>query len=650
MNKNIMKYIYLLMILLCCSDTYAHKEPTHQYIIREAYKLLKLHLGRPIPEYENHILGADGIEGQFHGYTSGFGAWNYWTVPGGAWNEDQNDVITNQDYEETFLGIPLDRPWTSLTHFWDCDVDGVGHNANYKLAVEWNPFSAFDAPACWIARAGLTNHDGNLMAYKKAMYFHGYSYPENPVSSFTFDKNGIHESPGSFGYNIIQLHNGDFAYGYIGNPTFTEFEKNSLVYNMIGRICHLLGDMSVPAHVAATNEDRLMNEHGLWHDPYEDGMNYKEWTGNGPGPCAWGSVLPAYAARVEYWNAKKVFEEKGSVVNPYCYPENTHPIYYLFYTTAQISDHFATNRIDGDNYFPAGTGNIGEIQNVINIDLNSSHPGPKTSEFVDGDPDASGYSRTNADIDAIRDATFPYVIRATAGLLYYYAKEFGLLKETDGEPGDCEDKILLQNFNIQGQNYHFGASDQIKVGSNVIPTNTNGNVDIYSSAKNVVFRSGNEIVFKDGFRVRNGANVHAYIGPCTDCANNERYPYITPLTDPILIKPYEERYSKIGNYQQPVPLTISIGSIYSSNFTRDGDKEGHGHGSCTNSCCGKSGISRLTVTNPLGEKVYDIIDAGADLSEYMADRAVQGLTGNWLLSLEHENGLIEKRNVFYVQR
>ena len=45
----------------------AHKEPTHQYIIREAYQLLKKHLGTSIPEFELHILGknTEGREGEF---------------------------------------------------------------------------------------------------------------------------------------------------------------------------------------------------------------------------------------------------------------------------------------------------------------------------------------------------------------------------------------------------------------------------------------------------------------------------------------------------------------------------------------------------------------------------------------------------------
>lgn len=81
------------MIIIFCSPLYAHKEPTHQYIIKEAYSLLIHHLGKSIPEFDTHILGNDGscTEGEFD-KVSDF-RWQYSTVPGGAWSEDIQDPI-----------------------------------------------------------------------------------------------------------------------------------------------------------------------------------------------------------------------------------------------------------------------------------------------------------------------------------------------------------------------------------------------------------------------------------------------------------------------------------------------------------------------------------------------------------------------------
>lgn len=73
----------------------AHKEPTHHYIIREAYSLLKKHIGTSIPEYDTYILGFDGLgrEGEFDdGHAN---PWSYTTVCGGAWSEDHHDPVRN---------------------------------------------------------------------------------------------------------------------------------------------------------------------------------------------------------------------------------------------------------------------------------------------------------------------------------------------------------------------------------------------------------------------------------------------------------------------------------------------------------------------------------------------------------------------------
>ncbi|MEN9828647.1 MAG: hypothetical protein RJA11_1263, partial [Bacteroidota bacterium] len=93
----------------------AHKEPTHQYIIREAYQLLKKHLGTSIPEFELHILGknAEGREGEFHDRKAD--PWSYSTMCGGAWSEDHHDPIRFMHEHEYFFKKGM---FTSINHFW----------------------------------------------------------------------------------------------------------------------------------------------------------------------------------------------------------------------------------------------------------------------------------------------------------------------------------------------------------------------------------------------------------------------------------------------------------------------------------------------------------------------------------------------------
>lgn len=645
MKTSMQKFIVMFSVLFLGSliPLSAHKEPTHQYIIREAYKLLKLQLGYAIPEFDTYIMGSNGMgnEGEFHDLKSA-NPWSYKTIPGGAWSEDQFDVVQEKHTEGTWL---IDKgAYTTVSHFWNPDLDNIGHNSDFELALEWNPYpTGVNVNACAMARTWKSNYPQNLMAYKKALaYFGGRgSSPElNGTPGVLVNKN---DNPRYIGQptliELYQAHIGNFT----GFLTSTE-DKKELIYNLIGRICHLLGDMSVPAHVQSYNG--LMNEHGLWHDPYEDKMNYKQWSGNKTSPCDDEVEIPANTSMVEYWYAKKIFEEKGGVINPYCYPSNTNPIYHLFYTTAQIADHFATNRLGGDDYFPPSIGAIGEIQSIINEDYNSSHPGPTTTVFIEGNPSASGYSRDDADLKAIRDATFPYVIRATAGLLYYYAIEFGLLTN-ESTPGICPKDVYLQNLEIKGNNYIFKAKEFVQAGYNVNPAITQGNFVVNSAAKNVVFRAGNEIAFKNGFEARAGSQVHAYIAECDNCTTEELNPVITQRNSTSFMKKQDEPPEN----SKPLPSIIPIGTNVRYSFANSTIVGHLSHSSCGGSCCGKSGISKLILANSLGHNLIELTDNEGDLSEYEVEELSKKYpTGNYTFTVEHANGLVERRNIYTIQQ
>lgn len=80
--KRVRYYFICLLNTVLVMQALAHKEPTHQYIIREAYKFLKAKIGS-IPEMEQHV-----------GTTEGRCACNFSSpfMVGGAWAEDQNRV------------------------------------------------------------------------------------------------------------------------------------------------------------------------------------------------------------------------------------------------------------------------------------------------------------------------------------------------------------------------------------------------------------------------------------------------------------------------------------------------------------------------------------------------------------------------------
>jgi len=266
-----------------------------------------------------------------------------------------------------------------------------------------------------------------------------------------------------------------------GDPYWKTFGDQPMgkifAYNILGRVAHLLGDMSVPAHV---HED----EHSpLSPDKYENYM--KDGKDN---------------SKVTYWTAERIFEEKGDFINPYCSEiVGMSPVEYLMTITAQISDHFASNRKDGNDIIR----DIPKSQYVIDEDINGhntvSLPGPTTIVEYDASDDD--------DLDAIRDATFPFVIRATAGLLYWF------LMETHQLDPDyrCRQFGYLIGKTLSGHDYMFREKKILVMGHDYW-----GPTIIETTAKNVVFKASQEIHFGPGFEARPGCEVSAFIGQCSD--------------------------------------------------------------------------------------------------------------------------------------
>jgi len=159
--------------------------------------------------------------------------------------------------------------------------------------------------------------------------------------------------------------------------------RDVFVWEILGRMCHLIQDMSVPAHTRC-------DEHGLFADEYENWVSEdSRWT---------------------YWNANNC----GTLLNPYV---SSNPIHYLMYTTQQIANHFGSsgpycsvgNNVIGGNPLPE------EVTYLNSINLSSL-----------GDPMGQGpfYVVTE---ENIRNKTLPQAIRATAGLLYWFAHEAGII-------------------------------------------------------------------------------------------------------------------------------------------------------------------------------------------------------------------------------
>jgi hypothetical protein len=584
------------LFILIFAQAEAHKEPTHQYIIREGYQLLKKHLGKPIPEFELHVLGANGMgrEGEFHDRSAN--PWSYSTVCGGAWSEDHHDPIRYMHEYEYFFKKGM---FTSINHFWDPDQSENGFNNTFALHLPWNPWPTgiFETNICALARTYASDFEHDLMAFRKAMiYLSSTEYQPSLQETYFFHHDGNDfPGPGYYGKTLFDWYHGRFTYD---NPTVEE-KKKDIIYSIIGRIAHLLGDMSIPAHVKC-------DEHGLWHDPYEDAMNYVEWSGNKESPCIdMNKNIPASKNRVEYWNHERIFSEKGSVVFPSCSLLTENPYWTLFYTTAQIADYFASNRFAGDDEYLE----IGELPSIIG-NAREQGIGPRLTHFVDGHPRLSGYSNTEDDLNAIRDMTFPYVIRATAGLLYQVALEFQLI---NAEELICPSALTLQHAVLEGPRYQFEAKDIITIGDEKQP------FIITEHVQNTVFKAGSSIHVKGGFHAKDASNVHALIGPCEQCHDD-------PIDASLMISQIERVQS--SNLEYTV-LTI--------------EKEEHDETEHVG-CCNSNGITSIALSNQMGymqktlQDKHGIFDA-TDIHRIIEEQS----SGIYEINIAYQNGMKEKR-------
>ncbi len=339
------KIIGLILLFISSQIVYGHGEGVHQHMVREAYKLLKQYVGQDIREMKDHVGYNEEGNGQFN--------------PGGkivigAYQEDHSDA-TNEGY-----GI---FGWlVTNTHFWDPDLGDYG-----RFDFEINSYSNAYQKAIKYIYGGYELR----VPYPANQIIEAYDAPPNIIQ---FYKDGIIYYKGY--YNSI----GQFVPRNRWHTASLEF-RNKIVWEILGRICHLLGDMTSPAH---THND----PHPI-SDGYEDWMNnpsiYNQWT---------------------YQNAIS----QGALIEV----NSLYPLKSLFYPTAQITNFFSSDDVDGNNINGSNDSfilypGLSEMIQHLNSEFNG--PPNKTVHWLSG----------------TSEHAFVYGIRAIAGLLYWFAKEADLL-------------------------------------------------------------------------------------------------------------------------------------------------------------------------------------------------------------------------------
>ncbi len=246
MKKNYTTVIFILLINIIIN---AHEQNTHQYIVREAYKLLLLDLGlSSIPQLNTYIGTTEG--------RNDTGPFKSPFVVSGAWNEDEQDPV----YHYSF-------PTPTSTHFWEANI-GDGINTATYLAYPIYLGGTIGPYENAYQKTQKYLNGGWTVYYQLSEYWY-YEFTYNSLVDLYKNKELYVTYRSYLGENthydpprhIQWFVNND----YLSQQVVDEI-INTLTFNILGRIAHLLADMSVPTH---THRD----QHADPQDTYEVSMD-----------------------------------------------------------------------------------------------------------------------------------------------------------------------------------------------------------------------------------------------------------------------------------------------------------------------------------------------------------------------------------------
>ena len=344
-----MKYFLTLIIcLFLFGSSFAdiqQAQTVHQYIVVEAYKLLKAQLGYDIPTLQAHIGTTEIGSNSFN---------PGWLVVIGAYREDEEDIVFYHKW-----------PNKSSTHFWDPDRGDDSHFCNTINQCFENAY--------YKARKFIYGGYELRIPYPGNGIIEAYDAPPDLAE---FYKDGKIYYKGYY-----EMSTGRFITRNRWS-TLSQYYRDVLTWEILGRVAHLLADVGVPAHAHNDQHDPTLGG----SDSYEEYMStaYQNWN--------WQYAL---AQEVAWGN-------RINVIN------NSNPLKYLFYTTAQIANHFPSDDVPGNN--------VWDINDPFNL-----YPPLESIMNTLGTPPSFVY------VNDIASKAYVYSIRATAALFHWFATEAGIM-------------------------------------------------------------------------------------------------------------------------------------------------------------------------------------------------------------------------------
>jgi hypothetical protein len=457
-----MGYIFmrlLIGIVIIVQICFSYPQSIHQHITREAFKLLQYSFPTQLSEMAGYIGASETSSSATSDLTWGDGK-----IVSGAWIEDEYDVVyhygigslpnLDQTLQNALTNVFGDqrKTYTFITHFWDADAGRTAHTQMSDNApVSWS----FNIPENAYLKA--RSYVDGAYSYREI-----YSTVRSSVCFSRAVRSDWHSVPLLAFYHYDPAHIYQ-AYSYLDATGQTNSATCSIktdmparAYEILGRICHLLQDMAIPEHVH--NEEHACQS-GMRCSFYENNcQNYHQWTA----AEIWGRGLG-------YINP---FFDNGT---------DADPIYNLMYLMNQITDHYASTTVKGDDSFNSGFPFLNDIFPVLGM--------PRESAEIN-----------DANCRSMHDVLETYAIRLTAGLLYWFSVKTGKLPY---QPYPDNTDIAPASLSAGDCFLYMGKKD--------LNFAINGTSFILPSGANATAYAGNFITLYPGFQAQAGSIFSAVI-------------------------------------------------------------------------------------------------------------------------------------------
>jgi hypothetical protein len=410
-------FLGLLCLGLSSTPAVAHKEWVHQYMVQQSYLFLEQQIG-VIPTLREAV----GLN--FHGPgTSSQLFYNVCPIGVGAWREDVDDLV----YGYT-LSANTSTP--SITHFWDADNADENHES-----MDLNIYGTSGAPNAWEkARVYLFCQDRNGL-HDLTIPFALYGGPTRKCIITYTSLPELYK--GNYFLEAVTDMDGRNRVNWYHAPQFYPAFGQPVALQILGRVAHLLGDMSVPAHA---HSDPHPCPLGL-PDFYENNMGNVYWSNNEAANC---EDDPGGTYRAQQWNAGTALQQGGLLSDMYCEPNARARMKFLFYTLNQLADFFPSGVNPWQRFDPSGPSF--NNQNLEDGDSNLGN-GPNHA-FLQARFAALGGSPSSIDYTAVANETFNYSIRSVATLFQWFAFEAGITQDLHNQKLTSSGTLLCPNSSL----------------------------------------------------------------------------------------------------------------------------------------------------------------------------------------------------------